>query len=290
LSGGGVRGLAHIGVLKVLEREQIPIDLLAGTSMGGLVAAAYAAGLSPEEIEEEALRLSNPRRLITFIDRARDRRGLIKGKRITEYLAKRLGAVDFDELRLPLSLLAVDLNEGESVVLREGQLMEAVRATIALPGVFTPVERGDQLLVDGGLLNNLPVDVVREMGADIVIGVDVATSAKVVALFTERMHNRRLVPDGLVNTLEVMWRSVAIMREEISNRCLENAKPDLLIQPSISHLVTTLTGFSRAAEVIEAGEQAMEDELPRLRETLERRPHRGLGYVSKWLKRTVMGG
>ena len=266
LSGGGARGLAHIGVLKVLEREGIPVHFLAGTSAGGLIGAAYAAGLSPRDLEEEALRLSNPRYLIGFLDRGLSRRGLLAGQKVMAYLAGLIGEVTFDQLRIPLAVVAVDLNKGDKVVLKEGPVLEAVRATIALPGLFTPVERGDQLLVDGGLLDNLPADVVRQMGADVVIAVDVATDEKAVAYFAEGLHRRRFVPEGLVEMMEVLWRSVAVMMWEANRRSLEEARPDVLIRPPIPMGVTVLTGLTRAPEIIAAGERAAQEALPRIRE------------------------
>jgi len=269
LSGGGARGLAHIGVLKVLEREGIPIHLLAGTSMGGFIAAAYAAGLSASDLEEEAMRMSNPRQLIALLDRGLPRRGLLAGRKVMDYLAQWVGEVTFDQLRLPLALVAVDLNEGEKVVLREGSVVEAVRATIALPGLFAPVERGEQLLVDGGLLDNLPADVARQMGADVVVAVDVSTDERTVAFFAGELHRRRLVPEGLVNMFEVLWRSVTVMMGEINRYRLAEARPDVLIRPPIPPGVTVLTGLTRAAEIIAAGERAAEEALPRLRELLK---------------------
>ncbi|RLF31312.1 MAG: hypothetical protein DRN07_07465, partial [Thermoplasmata archaeon] len=152
LSGGGARGLAHIGVLKVLEREDIPVDFLAGTSMGGIIAAAYAAGLSIEYIEKEALRMGRLRNLITLMDRSLPRLGLFEGQKVQEYLAGHLGDITFDELKIPLALVAVDLETGEEVVLRKGRVVDAVRATISLPGVFAPYRLDGRLLVDGGVL------------------------------------------------------------------------------------------------------------------------------------------
>lgn len=264
LSGGGVRGLAHIGVLKVLEREEVPIDMLAGTSMGGFIAAAYATGLSAIQLEEEALRLSSPRQLVALLDRGLPRRGLLAGNKMREYLVERLGDITFDQLRIPLALVAVDLNGGDKVVLREGSVVDAVRATTALPGLFAPVERDGQLLVDGGLLDNLPADVVRSMGADVIIAVDVSTDEKAMAFFAEELMKHRFVPESLVELMEVLWRSVGVMQREANRRSLEEAKPDVLIRPAIPAGVTVLTGFTRAAEVIHAGEVAAEEALPRI--------------------------
>ncbi len=264
LSGGGARGLAHIGVLKVLEQENIPIHFIAGASAGGLVGAAYAAGLSASDLEREALWLSNPRHLITLLDRGRGRRGLLAGQKVIEYLAERIGDVTFDQLHIPLAVMAADIAGGKKVVLNEGSVLEAVRATIALPGIFAPVDRNGPLLVDGGLLDNLPTDTVREMGADVVIAVDVATDENAIASFTEGLQRRRLIPSGLVGLVDVLWRSVAVMMREVNRHNLEQAQPDLLIRPSIPPGVTVFTGITRAPEVIAAGEQAAIEALPRL--------------------------
>ena len=268
LSGGGARGLAHIGVIKVLERENVPIDLLAGTSMGGIVAALYATGLSAREMEEAARRISSPRQLLTLVDRTLPRRGLLQGRKVVEYLAQWLGELTFDQLKIPLALVAADLNGCQKVVLQEGSVLDAVRATIALPGLLAPLERDGQLLVDGGLMDNLPVDIVRQMGADVVIAVDIATDQTAVILFAEELHRHPLVPSGLVDTLEVLWRSVDYLTREVNRRVLEECPPDLLIHPVIPAGVTAITGFTRADETIAAGETAAIDALPKIRALL----------------------
>ncbi len=269
LSGGGARGLAHIGVLKVLEREGIPIDCLAGTSMGGLIAAAYAAGLSPDFLEQEAMHMGSIRQLLTLAEPPLPRRGLFEGQKVSEYLRNHLGERTFDDLRIPLALIAVDLDGGQEVVLREGRVVDAVRATIALPGVLVPVEREGRTLVDGGVLNNLPADVVRRMGADLVVAVDVASGGSTPPLVVEALRRRRYIPSGLVGTLDVLSRTLVVMMEEIQRHRLAQARPDVVIRPPIPPGVTVLTGFSRAAEIIAAGEQAAREALPRVRALLQ---------------------
>lgn len=268
LSGGGARGLAHIGVLKALEREGVPIDLLAGTSMGGVVAAAYAAGLSPHHLEQEALRMSSTRRLLSLVDLSLPRRGLFEGQKITDFLDSHLGNCRFDTLRIPLTLMAVDLNSGQVVELNQGRVIDAVRATIALPGLFTPVQDGERLLVDGGLLDNVPADVARRMEADIVIAVDVNASEEGISSTFEALYERSYVPTGLAETLEVLYRSLAVMVMDTSRRRLEEADPELIIRPAIPPNVGVLTGFRRAAEIIAAGEQAATEALPRIQALL----------------------
>jgi len=269
LSGGGVRGLAHIGVLKILEQEGVPVDYLAGTSMGSVIAAGYAAGLGVDFMEQEALHMGSFRRLLPLTDLSPLRRGLFEGQKVHEYLVSHLGDRTFDDLRIPLTLVAVDLNTGRAVYLHDGRVVDAVRASGALPGIFTPVERDGQLLVDGGLLDNLPVDAVRRMGADVAIAVDVSTDDVAVSSLVEALHHRRYVPNGLVDTVEVLWRSVGVMMAEANRRRLAEAHPDVIIRPAIPPEVTTLIGFPRAAETIAAGEEAALEALPHIHQAIE---------------------
>ena len=203
LGGGGARGLAHIGVLEWLEEHQIPVDYVAGTSMGGLVGGLYAMGMRPSELRdlvnridwEEALR-GNPSYSQSLLRRKEDRRdypglqlGWNDGLRIgaglnaghfVSLILDRIALPywqlrDFDELPIPFRCVAADIITANAVVLRDGPIAEALRATMAIPAVFTPVQRGSQLLVDGGVLNNVPTDVVKAMGADVIIAVNVGT-------------------------------------------------------------------------------------------------------------------
>jgi len=167
LGGGGARGMAHVGVIRVLEREGIPIDCLAGTSAGALVGAAYAAGIQGQELLEMALR-------IRWRDIARPvwpRQGFFSFERLESYLIRLVGDLSFAQLKLPYASVTMDLATGQQVVLNEGRLAPAVRASCSVPGLVTPVEIDGRHLVDGGVVNNLPISVVRELGADVVIAV-----------------------------------------------------------------------------------------------------------------------
>jgi len=263
LSGGGARGLAHIGVLKVLEQEGVPVDCLAGTSMGGVIAAIYAAGLSAEQMEQEALRMSRVRNLITLLDRTLPRRGFFEGRKVLEYLATFLGKRTFTDLEIPLALVAVDLISGQEVVLKQGSVLEAVRATISFPGVFTPYRRGVPLLVDGGVLNNLPADVVRGMGADVVIAVDVSLSSNGLPQVLEA-ERQGLVLTQLQLIIETLWRTLSVMENHIMTQKLRQARPEVLIRPPLDDGITLFRSFPRAAEIIAAGERAARAALPRI--------------------------
>ncbi len=267
LGGGGARGYAHIGVLKVLEREGVPVDFLAGTSMGGLVAAGYAAGISPADMEKEALSL-RPRRLL---DISLPRMGLLEGKRVQQHLTHLLGGKDFSQTRIPLCLIAVDLETGEELALAEGPLVDAVRATISVPGVFCPAEWRGRLLVDGGVINNVPADVVRKMGAEVVIAVDVG-EGQLPPFICGEIERRRLTLPGLSRMsplLGVVLRSVRIMEIEIMRYRLAQAHPEVLIRPQIGPINTE--EFGRAAEVIPVGERAAQAALPAIRECLNKK-------------------
>lgn len=263
LSGGGAKGLAHIGVLKVLERENVPLDLLAGTSMGGLIAAGYAAGLTPEQMEEEALRMGRLRNLTSLADRDLPRAGLFEGKRIEAYLTQQFGDATFADLRLPLALVAVDLVRGEEVALRDGPIVKAVRATVSLPGVLAPVRLGDRLLVDGGVLNHLPVDVARQMGADVVIAVDVQPEFEGLDAGDEGSLFGQW--KGILVTLQACF---GVMQQRLAEYKMAQARPEVVIRPVLPKGVTTLVGFGRAAEIIAAGEAAARAALPEIKRWL----------------------
>ena len=205
LSGGGAKGFAHVGVLKVLEEAGIPIDYIAGTSMGAVVGGLYAAGYSSDLIDslikiqdwsylmrddiyrkhQHASRRDHQKRYIISLPyqlKFREKRGKVTlppgvyaGQNIyTLFLKLTAGYqhdLDFDDLPIPFGCVAADVRSGKEVVLREGSLPEAIRASMAIPGMFTPVEKDSMLLIDGGVINNFPVDLVRSMGADRVIGV-----------------------------------------------------------------------------------------------------------------------
>jgi len=172
LGGGAARGLSHIGVLKALEEHSIFPDIVTGTSIGALIGALYAGGIKIGDIEQLALRLDF-KRLVLLADMTLPLSGLIGGKRVISLLKSILGDLTFSHLKYDFACVATDIKTGEQVVIHDGSLIEAVRASISLPGIFTPVCIKGRYLVDGGLVNEVPVSVCREMGAEYVIGVNV---------------------------------------------------------------------------------------------------------------------
>jgi NTE family protein len=277
LGGGGVRGLAHIGILHVLEREGIRPAVMAGTSMGGLVAAAYAAGLSPQALTDEVSGFTHLRRLLTLVDLAPARRGLLQGERIRSMLIDKLGKdTTFADLPFPLGLVAVDIDTGEEVVLTRGSLVDAVLATCAVPGIFPPVRYGERFLSDGGILNNVPADVARRLGAEVVIAVDVGPefgarfdSAAGRASKDGANLRRGQAPGFLPPVARDLYQSYLIMAHAATQERLRHAHPDLVLRPDIPADITAFSGFMRALEPIRAGERAAKSQMAMIRESVK---------------------
>src|SRR6202167_3267056 len=271
LSGGGARGMAHIGVLKVLEELKVPIDCIAGTSMGAVVGGLYASGMSVSQIADtmrsldwqEAFRDAPPRRDLAFRRKQDDRnflvrlplglkhakillpKGFIQGQKLQETLRQLTlpfsNSTDFDQLPTPFRAVATDLETGNAVVLDRGDLAIAMRASISAPGVFAPVDYQGRLLVDGGLAENLPIGVARAMKADILIVSDVSFPLQPRA--------------ALDSALSISNQMLAILVRKDSDRQRASLSPqDVLIEPDLGS--TPATDFTAAGGVIARGEDA----------------------------------
>lgn len=261
LSGGGARGFAHIGVLKILDKYDIHPQIVTGTSMGGLIAAAYASGCSLDELEQRAIKLSSMRELVKLLDLHPSRRGFLDWAEVFSYIREIIPESKvFDELNLNLGLCAVDINTAQEVQIRSGSVLDAVSATIAFPGLFSPVKFKDHLLVDGGILNNLPSNLAREMGADIVIAVDAQTNPSSDPPWQTLPYKPRW-PIPLPGFIQDIYRAGLIMVERIAEMNLEKSQPDLLLRPSMAADITMFFGFIRSKEIILAGEQTAQSNI-----------------------------
>jgi NTE family protein len=269
LSGGGARGIAHIGVLKALEKADIKIDFLSGTSMGGLVAAAYASGLSATEIEEISKEYGKLRNLWRLADPTLPRQSVFQGKRLQAFFEETLKVESFEELCIPLTLVAVDLNSGQEVHFKNGSVAQAVRATVAVPGLLAPVEEEGQCLVDGGLLNNLPSDVVREMGADVVLAVDVFAGSDGDASYWQLLAEKKLIGNTVGGLVRILGDSLNLVIYHQSMRKLQDSPPDFLIRPKIPINVNVFMGYDKAGDLIREGVDATLPILDDLRAALE---------------------
>ncbi|AIC18724.1 MULTISPECIES: patatin-like phospholipase family protein [Pseudomonas] len=272
LSGGAARGLAHIGVLKALEEQGVKIDAIAGTSMGAVIGGLYASGYKIDELEklalgidwQQALSDAPPREDIPFRRKQDDRDFLVKQKlsfRDDGSLGLPLGVIqgqnlalllesmlahasdtrDFDKLPIPFRAVATDIASGEKVVFRKGHLPRVIRASMSIPAVFAPVEMDGRLLVDGGMTDNIPLDVARDMGVDIAIVVDIGTP----------LRSRQ----QLATVVDVLNQSITLMTRRNSEEQLASLhKSDVLIQPPLASF--GVTDFGRAQEMIDAGYRA----------------------------------
>src|SRR3990167_6303703 len=290
LSGGGARGLSHVGVLKVLEQAQVPVDLIVGTSMGAIIGGLYASGMSADELEHEILALEwgdlfdprEPRQLLSPRRQEEDfefspvlRLGFRNGEfrlpsgavstRALEAMLRRYTLptrhkASFDGLPIPFRAVATDMETGQAVVMEHGDLAAALRASMSVPGVFAPLELDGRILGDGGLVNNLPVDVARRMGADVVIAVNIGTP----------LAGR----ETLGSLLGITTQMVNILTEQNVQASIATLTPrDLLIQPPLGKLSSS--DFEKASELVKIGH----DHARSVAEALKRFSTDAAGYA-----------
>lgn len=245
LGSGAARGIAHIGVLKVFQQEKIPIDYIAGSSMGSIIGVCYANGLDLDLLEKLFIHIKRKH----WLDFTVPGLGLILGEKIKEIIRLLTHRKKLEELSIPTAVVATDLNTGDPVVFRSGSIEDAVRASISIPGIFEPVVIDGRMLVDGGVIDRVPIGIVREMGADITIAVDVVPQVSQVRV---------------KNIFDVILQTFGIMEREILNQRIPIA--DLLIHPDLSDI--SPSAFVRAKECIERGEQAAREQLPQLKELI----------------------
>ena len=251
LGGGAARGLAHIGVLEVLKQEGIPIDMIAGTSMGAVIGGVYAKTKNASAMRPVAISFGL-RKMRYFSDFTLPRTGIIKGRRIEDELKMVIGGnTEFSNLQIPFSCVAVDIDNGEEVILNEGKVWEAVRASSSIPVVFALRQWRGRNLVDGGLMNPVPTKVVRDMGADFVISVNV--------LPYKAVSDKREP-----SIFSIMLKSFYILDSKFIETSLSNA--DAVIEPDVVHI--SFTDFQRARECIELGVKAAEKVIPEIKRKL----------------------
>src|SRR5258708_5029375 len=248
LSGGAAFGIAHIGVLKSLRDHDISINSIAGTSAGAIVAACYAFDVSLDAITEKAKSL-NWYSLSKF---SFSTLGIVSNAALGKLIHEFMGNVNIEDAKIPLAIVATDIESGERVVFRKGPLKDALMASASIPGIFVPVQVGDRLLVDGGLVDNLPFSVLHELGAEVKIGVNV---------------NRYISKSKPKNLLDVIAKSM-----EIAIAYRHPVKEDeVLIEPNLEKF--SPSDFSRADGLVSAGYQAATAQISAIRGLLEKRVH-----------------
>jgi NTE family protein len=250
LGGGAARGFAHVGVIRALEQEKIPIDLIVGTSVGSLIGAIYANDLNSFELEWTAFALEKDDVFDYALMSAFTGMGPVKGEKLEEFVKKKISVPNIENLKLPFAAVATDLNRGVRVVLDRGPVAKAVRASSAIPGVFNPVQYQGKLLVDGGVVDNIPISVAREKGADIVIAVDISEN---------------VVNFNIVNLVDVVLQSVNIMFSENVGHQKKDA--DVLIMPAVGNV--SMLDFTQKKRCMQAGIEATQRAIPEIRRKVE---------------------
>jgi NTE family protein len=279
LGTGAALGHATIGVLKVFKREGIPVDMIAGTSMGSLIAGCYAAGYEPEEIEQMAVRIDKSWVYENlFWDLTVMRSGIFQGETLLRFIRTYIGSREFSDMDIPFACVAADIETGEEVVLKSGRVAESIRASCGLPIIFVPFHLNGRYLVDGGLVNPVPTRVLADLGADILIAVNLTMPAG------DRPHARSgayaqkdakprpvsleslreaATPQLLKNPhiFDVFFNMIYTMEYEVAQSRLEMAH--VVLHPDLKGF--SWTELHRAREIIQAGERAAEEALPRIK-------------------------
>jgi NTE family protein len=253
LGGGGARGCAHIGVIKALLEAGIQIDYIAGTSIGSLVGGIFAAG-KIDELERILLK-TRWQDVVKHFDPVIPIKGLFEGKKIVKLLEKILIKLKIKNLSIPYVAVATDLVTGKEIHIKDGGIINAIRASIAIPGIITPLKLKNRYLIDGGVTNPLPVNVVRKMGADIVIAVDLNHSFLKKSRYSKRNYPKNLLVKWLTperpNIIDVIESSIFVMEDELTQKNLITHKPDFLIQPNLG--TTSIFDFHEAKKLIKEG-------------------------------------
>lgn len=245
LSSGGARGFSHIGVLKSLERHRVPVLGIAGSSMGGLIGALFCTGYDADMLAELALGL----RRHQWIDFSLSKMGMVRGQKLLGLVNMLTRGRHFEDCRPPLKLVAVDIERGEEVVLDQGSLAEAVRATTSIPGIFSPWVMDNRVLVDGGVLNRVPVDLARDIADAPVVAVDAGID----------------ISPMVKSVFDILFQAFDLMAREL--RQYKPVVADVLIEPRLPN--AREAQFTRVDEFIRAGERACEEKIPEILKRLE---------------------
>lgn len=241
LGAGSSKGFAHIGVLKILESNKIPIHMIVGTSVGSVIGCLYAYGYDAFQLQKLSFSIEKG----DIVDLVLPENGFIKGEKLEEWVNKTLKNTLIEKLKIPFYAVATDIQSGQEVAFGSGNAGMAIRASSSIPGVFRPVRIGDRMYVDGGVVSPVAVDVAKRFGADIVIAVDISTRVE------------RAWPQ---NTIETILQSLNVMYEKLAS--LQLAKADVVIKPKVGHIGSA--DFSKRHEAILEGEKAALEVLPQI--------------------------
>lgn len=248
LGSGGSRGLAHIGVLKVLKEHNISVDYISGSSMGSLIGAIHANGNDLNMMEKLAIHLKRKH----WLDLSVPKLGLVSGEKVKELIKILTHGKNIEDLKIPLAIVATDIEKGERVVFTQGPIYKAVRASISIPGIFVPEEVEGRLLVDGGVIDRVPIHAVRNMGADFVIAVDVG------------LHNAKIEVNSI---FDVIAQTIDIMERLNFEHQILSA--DYVIRPNVGNISSI--SFTNIKEIIDEGYRVASEHIEEIKELIKER-------------------
>jgi len=281
LGSGGAKGLAHIGVLKVLKKYGIELDMIAGTSMGAVIGAAYATGMPVEEIEALARRFFSSSSVFSVHNFHFFQESLIRPDDIKKSFYAFVGEKRFEDCKIKFVSVGIDLESGQEILLSKGKLLDSIEASSAYPGVFPPVFVDGHYMVDGGLLNPTPVNYLREENMDVIVGVhlsNLSTKQFISGMVFDKYYKK---PEGMLKKhgvlerarlnmtlmIQVLMRSVEVAQKLNSKIVFLSSHPDLIVKPYTEDIGAFQ--FERIEEAIKSGEDAMEKEMPNLLQIIE---------------------
>jgi len=255
LGSGGARGIAHVGVLKVLEREGIKIDYLVGCSMGSFIGACYALGFCLSDLEKEFKDFEKKRKVIKGLVDFSMKNSILKGEKVYKHIFRLVKNYTFKDLKIPFKIMVTDLENGDEVALSDGDLVKAIQASVSVPGIFPPVEINGRYFIDGGVTNPTPIDVADSMGADLIIGVD----------FVSQRKKKYVSNPKMMTTLS---RTFDIVRFQVLKFKMEKiADKTILIKPKIRSSIDSFK-FYNIKKFIQSGEEATEKVLDQIKKEI----------------------
>ena len=258
LSGGGVRGFAHLGVLHILEDYNIPIDMISGTSIGAIIGAMYAAEPNAKKLEKEIL----AENIGSLLDYTLSTHGLIKGEKIENYLKKRLKNITFKDLKIPLFITSFDLEKKREVIFTKGDVARAVRASISVPGLFIPVENKNEILIDAGIIDPIPTEILKAQGADIIIAVNVNNFRMRKPLINDEAVISKQPGHVLPTMMQATTESMNIIGSQAAKADLAGNKADFIIDIDLEDI--TLLDYKKTKKAIEAGKRATKKSISKI--------------------------
>lgn len=282
LGSGGAKGAALVGVIKILEKNKIPIDAISGTSIGAFVGAFYAYKKDIKELEK----IGRETEWKKLLDYTFPKKGLVKGEEMEKFAREKLNNASFGDLKIPFYVSAFDLEKNQEIIFSKGDVSKAVRASCSIPGIFIPVAMGNKLLVDGGVVDPLPVKALRNAGCDIVIGVNLSSIKEKAPLFNQK-STQKISDKKLPSVLKVIQDSLRVMESRVNALEIERHKPDVLIDIFLPEV--GLFDHTKVDQSIKRGEIAARKKINQIKSLIPLNKFSSFFYDRKTFRKIIQG-